>query len=268
MGRRRQNDGGGLELIFDIVAKAWRSPPHVGARMGVGLGLVFCVAVPAALSLAVPAQSGPPSLANVAVGAIGPLVVMVSKGSTWLGIGTAAACFGCAAINLVRGHRGGVGQGGRLRLVPSTSSKPSGKFSRVEPKTTPAIPFVRKDLLTTTELVFFKRLRQAFPAVLVCPQVALAAIVDIPAQYNHNKFKHVNRAPFAAKYADFAIVDPDTGDVHAIIELDDYSHDSAERQAEDAARDAMLEEVGIPVHRFDARKMPDVAVLQAWFDET
>jgi hypothetical protein len=29
----------------------------------------------------------------------------------------------------------------------------------------------------------------------------------------------------------------------------------------------MLEEVGIPVHRFDARKMPDVAALQAWFEE-
>lgn len=267
MRRRRRNDESGIELLFDAIAKAWRSPPHVGALMGVGIGLVFCVAVPAALSLAVKAQAGPPSLANVAAGALGPMIAMLSKGSTWLGIGTAAACFSCAAINLVRGPSGNGGQVGRVRLVPNTTSRPGGKFSRVEPKMAPAIPFVRRDLLTPTELIFFRRLREAFPDILVCPQVALAAIVDIPAQYNHNRFKHVNRAPFAAKFADFAIVDSDTGDVYAIIELDDQSHDSAERQAEDATRDAMLEEVGIPVHRFDARQMPDVAALRAWLNE-
>lgn len=54
--------------------------------------------------------------------------------------------------------------------------------------------------------------------------------------------------------------------MHAIIELDDCSHDSAERQAEDSTRDAMLEEVGIPVHRFDARKMPTVSELRTLFE--
>jgi hypothetical protein len=108
---------------------------------------------------------------------------------------------------------------------------PSAAIDELEPKAAPVIPFIRKALLTPTELIFFKRLRQAFPDVLVCPQVALAAVVDIPANYNHGKYKHVNRAPFAAKFADFAIVEPDTGEVHAIIELDDYSHDGAERQA-------------------------------------
>jgi len=267
MGRRRQNDGGGLELLFAVVAKAWHSPPHVSALMGVGLGVVFCLAVPAALSLVVPAPATTPSLTGAVAGAIGPLVTMVSKASTWLGIGTAAACFGCAAVNLVRGQSGGGGQGGRLRLVPTTSGRQGGKFARVEPKMARVIPFIRKPLLTPTELEFFKRLRQAFPEVAICPQVALAAVVDIPARYNQGKFKHVNRAAFAAKFADFAVVDPDTGEVHAIIELDDYSHDGAERQAEDAARDAMLEDVGIPVHRFDARKMPDVAALRAWLEE-
>lgn len=159
-------------------------------------------------------------------------------------------------------RRGRGGQGGSR-----TTRGKQERADRFEPQVAPKIPFVRKDLLTPTELIFFKRLRQSFPEVLVCPQVALAAIIDIPARYNQGKFKHVNRAPFAAKFADFAIVEPDTGEVHAIIGLDDYSHDGAERQAEDAARDAMLEEVGIPVHRFDARKMPDVATLQAWFEE-
>lgn len=237
--------------------------------MGVGLAVVLCGLISGVLSLAVHAPAAPSSLTNVATGAIAPLVELFSKFSRWAGIGSSALCFGCAAINLVRGLSVGAGggQGGRLRLVPRTSGQQGGKFTRVEPRMAPAISFVRKPLLTPTELIFFKRLRQAFPDVSICPQVALAAVVDIPAKYNQGKFKHVNRAAFAAKFADFVVVDPDTGEVHAIIELDDYSHDGAARQAEDAARDAMLEEVGIPVHRFDARKMPDVAALQAWFED-
>lgn len=253
MGRRRNNDGGAAEVLFEAVAYAWRSPPHKGALMGVGIAVVFCLAVPALLGLAVPAPTDPASLTHASGAVISGLVAMFSKFSIWAGIGGGLLCFGCAAINLLRGQRGQ----NRLSLVEPTSRQ----------KNAPAIPFVRKDLLTPTELTFFKRLQAAFPGVLICPQMALAAIVDIPAKYNQGPFKHVNRAGFAAKFADFAIVDPDTGEVLAVIELDDHTHDGAERQAADAARDEMLAEVGIEVHRFDARRMPRVEELQAWFAE-
>lgn len=153
MGRRRQNDGGGIELVFDIVAKAWRSPPHVGALLSLALAVLFCGVVPVLLSLAVPA---PTSLASVATGAIKPLVELFSKFSIWFGIGSSAACFGCAVINLVRGHSGAGGQGGLLSLVPKNAGRGESRFARVEPKVGPSIPFVRKDLLTPTELKFFK----------------------------------------------------------------------------------------------------------------
>lgn len=266
MGRRRQNDAGGADLLFDAVAYAWRSPPHKGALMGIALALVFCVIVPGLLGLAVPPPAAPTSLVNVASGAIKGLVEVFSKFSNWVGMGGAALCFGCAAINVVRG-RTGRDAGTSLRLVPKSSgNRAFGLSAGAGAKAAPSIPFIRKPLLTPTELKFFKVLRQAFPDVLVCPQVALAAVVDIPAYFNNNQYKYANRAPFAAKYADFAIIEPDTGEVHAIIELDDYSHDGAERQAEDAARDAMLDEVGIPVHRFDARKMPTVQELRTLFE--
>jgi hypothetical protein len=148
---------------------------------------------------------------------------------------------------------------GQLEQTRRSQVKPTAKSKA------PTIPFVRKNLLTPTELIFFKRLQAAFPDVLICPQLALAAVVDIPAKFNQGQYKHVNRAGFAAKFADFAIVDPDSGEVLAIIELDDHTHDGPARQAEDAARDAMLAQVGIEVYRFDARKMPQVAELQAWF---
>ena len=106
--RRRQHDGVGLDLVFGIVAKAWRSPPHVGALLGVCLAKAFCVALPAALSLTIQTQGGPDSFNNIVSSAIKPLVELLSQISIWFGLGISVACFGCAAINLVRRK---VGQG-------------------------------------------------------------------------------------------------------------------------------------------------------------
>lgn len=197
--------------------------------------------------------TGQLNAANFVSGPLRSLFSMCAHLSVWVGLGVGALCLGCAAINVMRGHSGQAG---------FSLGRPAPRY-----RGAPAIPFVRKPLLTPSELKFFKRLRAAFPEVVICPQMALAAVVDIPARYNQGQFKHVNRAPFAAKYADFAIVEPDTGEVLAIIELDDYSHDGAKRQAEDAARDAMLAQVGIEVHRFDARQMPSVDELQERFAE-
>lgn len=252
MGRRRNNDGG-IEALFEVVAYAWRSPPLHGAAMGIIFMALFCLVMPFVLMIAAPAPpAGPLSVANFASAPIRGLLAMFAQLSVWVGLGVGALCLVCAAINAMRGQRG---QGGLSLVRPA-----------VRPRASPSIPFVRKPLLTPSELKFFKRLRAAFPEVVICPQMALAAVVDIPAKFNQGQFKHVNRAPFAARYADFTIVEPDTGEVLAIVELDDYSHDGADRQAEDAARDAMLAQVGIEVHRFDARQMPSVSELQEWFE--
>lgn len=254
MGRRRKNENDGIDALFGVVASAWRASPMHGAAIGIGFMLAFCLLVPGLLMLLAPAlPTGPASVANLASAPMRGLFTMFAQLSVWVGIGVGGLCFLCAAINLFRGNSGEP----RLSLV-----KPS-----FQPKGPPVIPFVRKPLLTPTELKFFKRLQAALPDVLICPQLALAAVVDIPAKYNQGRYKHVNRAAFAAKYADFALVDPDTGEVLAIIELDDHTHDGAERQAEDAARDAMLAQVSIEVHRFDARQMPSVTELQEWFEE-
>jgi hypothetical protein len=48
MGRRQKNDGGALKRLFEAVAYSWRSPPHIGALIGVAIVVVFCSLVPAA----------------------------------------------------------------------------------------------------------------------------------------------------------------------------------------------------------------------------
>ena len=258
MGRKRQNnDAIFAELLLAALRYAWTVNPVRGALIGVSAAVLLCGVLPALLSLGVPSGTSL-TTAQLPAAMGGTILGIISKFIFWLGGAVSAVFLLCALINIFR--KPGIRRG-HLSLV--SSEKPAENKA----SSAPNIPFIRKDLMTASELAFFKRLRTAFPDVQVCPQVALAAIVDIPAKYNNNKFKHVNRAPFAAKYADFAIVDLDTGAVYAIIELDDHTHDSPERKQEDADRDAMLEEVGIPVHRFDARNMPSVKEIQDWFDE-
>jgi hypothetical protein len=250
MGRRPKDDGlaGALfELVTDAVAFAWRSRPLYGLLTGLALAGILCWGLPALFKLV--------HVDGLIGGLVSTILGLFATVSQWAGGIGALFCFICAFINLFRNYEKGA------VALPASYRRGTARTQKGRPD----IPFLRKDLMTPTELIFFNRLRHAFPDMHVCPQVALAAVVDIPAHFNNNEYKHVNRAPFAAKYADFAIIDPETGDVHAIIELDDHTHDSAERQAEDAVRDAMLEEVGIPVHRFDARKMPSSAALAAWF---
>jgi hypothetical protein len=270
MGRRRQRDEGLAGALFDLIGAAvkfaWTSPPLHGFLMGVGLMVLLCGLVPLFFG-----QFGSTTAAGASV--VKTLLGFLGKICSIAGAVGGAICWFGAVVNLFRSRESSnpAPQEPRRRAsAPESISRASRSVNHLnapkfEPRLAPEIPFVRKDLLTPTELKFFKILHEAFPDVLICPQVALAAIVDIPAYFNNNQYKYANRAPFAAKYADFTVVDPDTGEVFAIVELDDHTHDSPERQAEDAARDAMLDEVDIPVHRFDARKMPSVAELRALF---
>lgn len=270
MGRRRQKDEGLAGALFDLISEAvklaWTSRPLYGFLTGLGLIALLCGFVPFFF-----AQFG--NDGGIGATVLKPLLGLLGKICSIGGAIGGAICWLGAFVNLFRNREevAFVAKAPRRGSAPTATRRPSGGIAslnaaKYEPKQSPEIPFIRKDLLTPTELRFFKVLRQAFPDVLICPQVALAAVVDIPAYFNNNQYKYANRAPFAAKYADFAIIEPDTGEVHAIIELDDYSHDGAARQAEDAARDAMLDEVGIPVHRFDARKMPTAQELRTLFE--
>ena len=130
------------------------------------------------------------------------------------------------------------------------------------------VAYIAKPLLSETELKFFLRLQDALPEYVIGPQVALAAIIDVAAADNQGPRRFTNRSGFAQKFADFAIIGKRTGVVEAIVELDDYSHDSASAKAKDRTRDKMLQSIGIPVYRFDCRKMPSTVELSKYFRES
>ena len=134
-------------------------------------------------------------------------------------------------------------------------------------KTAFKVEYLRNEPLTPTERKFFHRLVEAVPEGVVAPQVAMSALVDIPAHMNQGKYKHVNRSQFDTQRVDYVVFDRETAEVVCVIELDDHTHDSARAKEKDRRRDAMLEGVGYTVLRFDARKMPTMGELREHFGD-
>lgn len=131
------------------------------------------------------------------------------------------------------------------------------------PTSTPELE--RKMLLTTPELRFWAVLRAALPSHLIAPQVAMGALLK-PRAERYSKGFLSTRALFAQKIVDFAVIDPASGAVLAIVELDDASHD----HGRDAARDAMLAQGNYAVIRFANRPWPthdDVCGRMGWLIE-
>ncbi len=145
---------------------------------------------------------------------------------------------------------------GILGLLLLVLLKPSEKPS------SGTIRYVRRELLTPTELQFHARLREALPAHLVAPQVAMSALVDAVQPVDGSRSPHQLRAKVSQKRLDFVVVEPASGKVVCVVELDDHTHDRAARAKSDRARDAILSSVGLRVLRFDARTMPSVEALR------
>ncbi|NHB57920.1 DUF2726 domain-containing protein [Acinetobacter sp. 194] len=109
--------------------------------------------------------------------------------------------------------------------------------------------YYSKPVITRFETKMFQRLKQAFPDHHILAQVAFSSLITSDYMPTRNKF---NR-----KVTDFVILNHHL-DVICIIELDDPSHTG--KEDEDAKRDAMLNEAGYRVVRYD--HIPTVKHLQ------
>ena len=109
------------------------------------------------------------------------------------------------------------------------------------------ISFERKPLMTKREFEFFQRLKSALPDHDIHCQVSMGALLRPSRGLSKAQFWK-SRDAISQKVIDFAIGDRSAGEVLALIELDDRSHD----YSKDAFRDAMLAEGGYRVIRFPA----------------
>lgn len=112
-------------------------------------------------------------------------------------------------------------------------------------------------LLSRPEQVLYQRLAKACPQHIVLCQVQLLQML---------RFKRggwdrsvVNR--ISQLSVDFVVVNPDTSIV-AAVELDDSSHERADRRAADARKTHALKSAGIPLLRWHTRQLPDASTIQ------
>lgn len=112
--------------------------------------------------------------------------------------------------------------------------------------------YIRKPLLTENELDFVRQLRAVCPPdVIVCPQVALSALVDVA---EHVIERRAARNCYSQCYADFVLCRAESYDVIGIIELDDRTHERAHRRARDQRLNAMYASIALPVAHVPARR--------------
>jgi len=113
-------------------------------------------------------------------------------------------------------------------------------------------PYIPRELMTPPERVLFGRLRQALPDYLIFTQVQLSRMLDVDVEVDHHGWlNRINRMS-----VDFVICAPDGATILAAIELDDSTHDRADRIKADAKKDRALTEAGIRIIRWPVHDMP------------
>lgn len=130
--------------------------------------------------------------------------------------------------------------------------------ARLRPSSSKPWPLESKRVLSPPEQVLYFRLIQALPDCVVLAQVQLSRMLVIKASRGRTAVRNrIDR-----KSADFVVCARDFT-VRAVIELDDSSHDRADRKRADADKDAALVSAGVPVLRFNVKAMPDSSAIQA-----
>lgn len=126
-----------------------------------------------------------------------------------------------------------------------------------------ALPFhVRDDFLSPAECSFYHLLQTAAGDwAVVCPKVSLADLFFARTGDYGTNTSYRNR--IARKHVDFLLCDPRSMKPLLGIELDDASHNRADRQERDEFVDQVFVAAGLPLHRQRVRRAYDLHALSA-----
>jgi very-short-patch-repair endonuclease len=114
------------------------------------------------------------------------------------------------------------------------------------------LPVMARRLMTAREREVITLIEEAVPYCRVHSQVAMGALIE--ATKGLSRKDHVSvRNRFDRKVVDFVLEDRASGDVLALIELDDRTHNAAK----DRSRDEITEAAGYRTVRFVAGKRLD-----------
>ena len=117
---------------------------------------------------------------------------------------------------------------------------------------------VAKPLLTAREREALLELERAFPQFRIYPQVAMGALVQVQRGLSRSAGTAI-RNRFDRKIVDFVLEDRSTGEVYALVELDDRTHEVAD----DRRRDALTQAAGYRTFRLPAGRNIEIQALRA-----
>ena len=111
------------------------------------------------------------------------------------------------------------------------------------------LPYRKKELLTKHELSFYKKLRPLANkyGFVVISKIRLADLVEVDTDKTKEFAKYF--AKIKAKHIDFGLVRPENMEVAYLIELDDKSHNRADRIERDEFVNALCRKTGYTLIR-------------------
>ncbi len=118
----------------------------------------------------------------------------------------------------------------------------------------------KSSIMTGTEGDFFLKLDQAVKErYYVFPQVHLSALLDhhVKGQEWKYAFSHIN-----GKSVDYVLCSKATLRPTYAIELDDYTHDKADRRRRDIEVERIFKEANLPLVRFKDRDISESEIIQ------
>lgn len=116
--------------------------------------------------------------------------------------------------------------------------------------------FVPKKLMSRPEQILYLRLVEALPEHLVFPQVGLSRVIEAKGQERRKGFFSISQ-----KSLDYVVCNKDMNTLVA-IELDDATHNRADRIKADQVKDEALTSGEIPIIRWNVKQIPDIATIQ------
>ena len=123
--------------------------------------------------------------------------------------------------------------------------------------------FLAKDLMTKRERKAIDVIERLHPNARVHAQVAMGAILKVHGGADKKK-RHSLRNKFSQKIVDFVLEERETGQILALIELDDRTHNTEK----DRVRDAMTASAGYETIRIPPKTKLDETTLLPFFERT
>ncbi len=115
----------------------------------------------------------------------------------------------------------------------------------------PKLPYLRRPLMTATEMDVYITLLEALPDYMVFCQVQASRVLEVPkSRETYYWFNFVSRLSY-----DFVICRADSTPI-AVIEVDDRTHELPERQEADNRKNKATEAAGVAVIRWLVGETP------------